>query len=743
VLSLPDRFEVNRLQRIAVEETRLGIPLIFGFDVIHGHNTVFPIPLAEACTWNPALLEEAARIAASEAAVSGVDWIFAPMVDICRDPRWGRIAEGAGEDPFLGSEMARARVRGFQAKALPGGKRIVACPKHYVGYGAAEAGKDYNTTDMSERTLRDVYLPPFHAAFSEGAGTTMSAFNDLCGIPTSANPFTLRTVLRDEWGWDGVVVSDYNSIGELIAHGIAADLKDAAAKASLAGVEMDMMAGAYPAHLLELVREGVVPEDVIDSAVRRILALKYALGLFEQPYTDESLHAQVVLSPAFRHKALEVAHQSMVLLKNDGALLPLDPCPERIAVIGPLADDHYSPRGMWAWMGQARDVESVLDGLKQVFADAQIRYDKGCPIVEPDRGEHGLDWRNLDLRGIPDIESLDFMKRIHENLGYSHWDLDEISLERVDLGAILSRMGMTAADLSAEDVQAIIAAQPPEPDMAAAVEAAAAAEVAIVVLGEAETMSGEAHSRAYLDLPGRQQELLEKIVETGTPVVLVLLTGRPLAVTWAAENVPAILQAWHAGIRTGRAVADLLSGAVNPSGKLSITFPRTVGQIPVYYSHKNTGRPALGAGTTQFTDPFRSTWIDETNDPLYPFGYGLSYTCFTYENLEVATPRVQLGGVLRVSATVSNTGSRAGDEVVQLYVRDLVGSVTRPVKELMGFRRLTLEVGESRVVSFEVPVDSLGFHGLENGYTVEPGAFQVWIGPGSSEGIQGSFEVVA
>jgi beta-glucosidase len=742
ILSLPDRLEVNRLQRVAVEQTRLGIPLIVGFDVIHGHNTIFPIPLAEACTWNPALLEEAAKVAASEAAVCGIDWIFAPMVDICRDPRWGRIAEGAGEDPFLGAAMARARVRGFQAVGLPGGKKIVACPKHYVAYGAAEAGKDYATTDMSERTLRDVFLPPFHAAFEEGAGSTMSAFNDLNGVPTSANPFTLRTVLRDEWGWEGAVVSDYNSIGELIPHGIAGDLKEAALKAVLAGVEMDMMAGAFPAHLVELVQEGVVPMEVIDASVRHILALKFALGLFEQPYTDESLHAQVVLQPAFKEKALEVAQQSMVLLKNEANLLPLDPRKGKIAVLGPLADDHYSPRGMWAWMGRPRDVESVLDGIKTVFTGASIVHEKGCEIVERRLDEHGIDWRRVDLRGIGDVESLEIVRRIRQGTAFSHWDLDPASLERVDLGATLSRLGLTSAEIPGEDIARIQAAQPPAPSMEAAVAAAAAADVAIVVLGESEDMSGEAHSRAYLDLPGRQQELLEKVVATGTRVVLVVMTGRPVTIPWADEHVPAILQAWHGGIRTGRAVADILSGAVNPSAKLSVSFPRTVGQIPVYYAHKNTGRPALGAGTTQFTDPFRSTWIDETNDPLYPFGYGLSYTCFTYEVLKVATPEVRRDGALVVSAMVSNTGARAGEEIVQLYVRDLVGSVTRPVKELKGFQRVALAPGETREVLFEVPVESLGFHGLDNMWTVEPGAFHVWIGPSSAEGLKGEFRVV-
>ncbi len=742
ILSLPDYHEANRLQKIAVEESRLGIPLIFGFDVIHGHNTIFPIPLAEACTWNPELLEEAARVAAAEAAVSGIDWIFAPMVDVCRDPRWGRIAEGAGEDPFLGAQLAQARVRGFQAKGLPGGKRIVACPKHYVAYGAAEAGKDYNTTDMSERTLRDVFLPPFYAAFAQGAGTTMSAFNDLNGVPASANSFTLKTILRDEWGWDGVVVSDYNSVGELVPHGVAADLREATAKAVKAGVEMDMMSHGYANYLAELVRQGVVSQRTINRAVRRILSLKLALGLFENPYTDESLHDQVVLQESHRAKALEVAQQSMVLLKNEGGLLPLTPERAKLAVIGPLADDHYSPLGCWAWSGRPKDVESVLDGLQTVWP-GELVYEKGCEIEEPKPGPHGIDWRRVDLRGVQDLESLDLVVKIREAMAFSHWDLDPASLERVDLGAILSRLGMTADDLSPEDVRRIREAQPASPNMEAALDAAQQADVAVLVLGEAETMSGEAHSRAHLDLPGRQQELLERVVATGTPVVLVLLTGRPLAITWAAEHVPAILQAWHGGIRTGRAVADLLTGAVNPSGKLSISIPRTVGQVPVYYAHKSTGRPAQGAGTTQFTDPFRSVYIDESNDPLYPFGYGLSYTSFAYNNLQVHTPEIDEEDDLIVSVEVTNTGDCAGDEIVQMYVRDLVGSVTRPVKELRGFVRVSLEPGEMAEVRFELSANWLGFHGLNNEFIVEPGEFKVWVGPSSAEGLEGSFCLVA
>jgi beta-glucosidase len=741
ILSLTEREEVNRLQKIAVEESRLGIPLIFGLDVIHGQNTIFPVPLAQACTFNPGLVEEAARVAAAEAAVAGVDWIFAPMVDVCRDPRWGRVVEGPGEDPFLGSFLAEAQVRGFQAKDLPGGKRIVACPKHYVAYGAAEGGRDYNTTDMSERRLRDVYLPPFRAAFEQGAGTTMSAFNEIAGIPTSAHSFTLQTILRDEWDWDGVVVSDYNSVGELVPHGIAADLQEAAAKAVLTGVDMDMMSYAYTRHLADLVREGVVKEKVLDRAVRRIIALKLALGLFENPYTDESLFEEVALHEDHRAKALEVAHQSMVLLKNEGDLLPLSPVNQKLAVIGPLADDHSSPLGAWAWMGRPSDVESVLDGLREAWP-GEIIYEKGCGIIEPQLGAHGIDWRRVDLRGVDDLDNLSFVERIRAKMAFSHWDLQPEALERVDLWAIFNRMGISADDLDPDEVRIIREAQPEPPEIEDAVMAAQEADVAVVVLGESDDMSGEAHSRAYLDLPGRQQELLQRVVATGTPVVLVLLTGRPLVIPWAADHVPAILQAWHGGIRTGRAVADILTGMVTPSGKLSISFPHSVGQIPVYYAHKNTGRPVEGEGTTQFDAAFRTGYIDEITEPLYPFGYGLSYTTFAYENLQVLTPEVDIDGELVVSVEVTNTGDRPGAEIVQLYIRDLVGSVTRPVKELKGFDRVSLTPGETVELTFEVSADWFGFHGLDNEYVVEPGEFHVWVGPNSQEGLQGSFTIV-
>jgi beta-glucosidase len=662
ILSLRDVSEINRLQRIAIQESRLGIPVLFGNDVIHGYRTIFPIPLAESCTWDIDLVEQAARVAANESAASGTDWIFAPMVDICRDPRWGRIAEGAGEDPFLGRALARARVRGFQDANLAGGRKIASCPKHYVAYGAAEAGKDYNTVDISERALRDTFLPPFKAALDEGAGSVMSAFNEISGVPASANAFTLSTVLRGEWGFAGVVLSDYNAVRELILHGFAADLKEAALKSVIAGVDMDMMGGAFSSHLAELVREGEVPEEVVDDAVRRILCLKITLGLFEQPYVDESLEKRLVLCKDHREMALQVAHKSMVLLKNEGRLLPLSAC--KVALIGPLADDHQSPLGCWHCDGRSEDVESVLDGVRAVRPDCDVAYVQGCAIV----GQ----------------------------------EVDEIE---------------------------------------EAVQAAREAEVAVLVLGESDQMSGEARSRAHLGLPGRQQTLLEAVHATGTPVVCVLMSGRPLVVPWMAKHVPAILCAWHGGICAGRATADILFGRENPSAKLTVSFPRTAGQIPVYYAHKSTGRPAGGERALLTSDLDRSVYFDETNRPLYPFGYGLSYTTFEYADLHVETPLVGLDDTVIVTATVSNAGGWAGDEIVQLYVRDLVGSVTRPVKELKGFRRVSLEPGERQIVRFEVPVSELGFWGLDMQYVVEPGAFKVWVGPNAEEGPEGEFAV--
>jgi beta-glucosidase len=665
LLNLADPREVNRLQRIAVEESRLGIPLLIGSDVIHGFRTVFPIPLAESCTWNPELLERAARVAAEEASAHGVDWIFAPMVDVARDPRWGRVAEGAGEDVFLNAAMARARVRGFQAADLASGRRVAACPKHYVAYGAAEAGRDYNTVDISERTLREVYLPPFQAAFEAGAGSVMSSFNEIGGVPVSASSHALRTILRDEWGWPGVVLSDYNAVGELVPHGVAADLSEAARLALLAGVDMDMMSGAYAQHLASLVETGAVPLALVDDAVRRMLRLKLLLGLFERPYVDEALGERIVLADGARELALEVARQSIVLLANDG-LLPLVPGAGRVAVVGPLADAPRDMLGTWTLFGREQDAETVLERVRAVVGVDNVLYAPGCPAKDD---------------------------------GPS--------------------------------------------DIAAAVAAAEGADVVVAVLGESADMSGEARSRASLGLPGRQAELLDALAATGKPIVCVLMAGRPLVVPRLANQARALVAAWHGGIRAGQAVADILFGAASPSGKLTISWPRAEGQIPVYYGQKSTGRPAQTGGANQFGEPFTSRYIDMPNEPLFPFGHGLSYTSFAYRDLVIETPVVDAGGVLAVSAVVENTGTRAADEIVQLYVRDVVGSVTRPLKELKGFERITLGPGEARTVRFELPARELGFIRLDMRRAVEPGDFHLWVGPSSAEGLQGSFAVRA
>lgn len=664
LLNLSDPHRINHLQRVAIEESRLGIPLLIGSDVIHGFRTIFPIPLAESCTWNPGLLEQAARAAAEEASAAGIDWIFAPMVDIARDPRWGRIAEGAGEDPFLGMAMARARVCGFQATNLTSGRRIVACPKHYAGYGAVEAGRDYNTVDISERSLRDVYLPPFKAALDAGAGSVMSAFNELSGIPATANPLTLRTILREEWDWAGIVLSDYEAVKELIPHGFAANLKEAARVSLLGGLDIDMVSNAYAQHLVELVTGGEVSPELVDDAVRRVLRLKFGLGLFEHPYVDEDLPAKINLREDFRALALEVAQESMVLLKNEEELLPLVPDQVRVAVIGPLADNRTDLLGCWAIDGRPEDVETVIEGLKAYLMEDNLIYAPGCPIRE-----------------------------------------DEPT------------------------------------DIQSAVAAVETAEVVILVLGESADMSGEAHSRVHLGLPGRQQELVDAIATTGKPVVCVLMCGRPLVIPQLAQQVEALLVAWHGGIRSGRAVADILFGAVNPSGKLTASWPRAEGQIPIYYASKNTGRPAAEAGTRQFAEAFKSVYLDEPNSPLFPFGFGRSYTRFEYLDLHIEQSHLGLEDTLCVTVMLANTGQRAGAEVVQLYVRDLLGSVTRPVKELKGFQKIRLQPGETQTIRFEIPVRELGFFGQDLRYTVEPGDFKVWIGPDSASGLEGDFSI--
>lgn len=636
----------NGLQRAAVEESRLRIPLLFAHDVIHGYRTIFPIPLGIASTWDPNAAELAARIAAREATTGGIRWTFAPMVDIARDPRWGRIAEGAGEDPFLGSAMAAAYVRGFQGKDISAPDSVLACAKHFAAYGAAEAGRDYNTVDLSERTLRQVYLPPFKAAVDAGVWSIMSAFDAVNGIPSSANAHLLKTILRDEWGFRGIVDSDHTAIAQLVEHGIAATPQEAARKAITAGVDMDMFDGSY-ATLVDAVKNGRVAESVVDTAVRRILRAKFALGLFERPYTDEEREKSALLTKDSRDAARRIAAESIVLLKNDGGILPLVRNGRAIAVIGPLADSKADMLGSWTAAGVAEEATTVLEGIREKAGpDSRIEFSNGD-------------------------------------------------------------------------------------DIAAAVRAAETSDVVILVLGEPGKMTGEATSRAFLDLPGNQEQLLEAIVAAHKPVVLVAMSGRPLTISWAAAHVPAIVWPWFPGTEAGRALADVLFGDVNPSGKLPVTIPRSIGQIPIYYAHLPTGRPENP------TNKYTSKYIDSPNDPLYPFGHGLSYTRFEYSDLRVSEEGSEK---FSVSADVKNAGTRTGDEIVQLYVRDLIASVSRPVKELKGFRRITLAPGEKQRVAFQLTRGDLQFWS-DSGWKVEPGTFKVWIGPSSAEGLEGSFDL--
>ena len=686
----------NELQRIAVNESRLKIPHLFAFDVIHGYRTVFPIPLGEAASWDPAAAERSAHVAATEARAAGVHWTFAPMVDIARDARWGRVAEGAGEDPFLGAALARARVRGFQGADYGAPDRVVACAKHWVAYGAAEAGRDYNTVDMSERTLREIYFPPFKAAVDAGVGTFMSAFNDLNGIPTSGNRFTLTEVLRGEWGFDGVVVSDYESVRELINHRFAADGKDAARLGLSTGVDVEMVSRLYNQHGAELLGERKLTAAQVDEAVRRVLRIKFRLGLFERPYTDESREARALLNAEHLRAAREIAARSMVLLKNERGLLPLDKNIHTLAVVGPLADDNKAVLGSWTGDGRAEDAVSLLAGIKATVSPrTRVLHAKGV---------------HIDVRGA--TGNYDAPPPDASNAG-----------------------GTNVAPAAPGSDAARLATTPAGPrGFEEAVAAARAADVTIVAVGETAEMSGEAASRTSLDLPGRQSELIEAIHATGKPYVVVLMNGRPLSIGWPAENSPAILETWFAGTQAGAAIADVLFGDVNPGGKLPITFPRNAGQTPIYYSQKSTGRPPTD-------QKYTSKYLDAPWTPLYPFGHGLSYTQFRLSNLRLDNARVRPGGKVTVSVEVENAGRRAGDEVVQLYVQDVASSVTRPLRELKGFERVALAPGERRTVSFTLAPEHLGFYDREMRFRVEPGAFKVFAGTSSVGGLEATFTV--
>jgi beta-glucosidase len=654
-------------QRIAVKESRLGIPLLFGRDVIHGYRTVFPIPLGQSASWDPELVRQAARIAGREAAATGIHWTFAPMLDITRDPRWGRVAETLGEDPYLTSMLGAAMVRGFQGDALDSPDAVAACAKHYVGYGAAEGGRDYNTTWIPEVQLRNVFLPPFRAARDAGAATFMSAFNDLNGVPASANPFTLRQVLRNEWGFDGFVVSDWNSILELISHGIAAGEKQAALESARAGVDMEMVSTTYFEHLKSAVESGELDLKVIDDAVRNILRVKFRLGLFDNRPQPTSVESQSI-APDALDIARRIAQESVVLLKNEASALPLSPA-VRVAVIGPLADSPMDQMGAWVLDGRASDVRTPLAALREKLSEARVAWAPG-------------------LKNSRDT----------------------------------SREGF-----------------------AAAVQAARNADVALLFLGEEQVLSGEAHSRAFLNLPGAQEALVDEIARTGKPVITIILAGRPLTFHHIAEKSKAVLYAWHPGTMGGPAITDLLFGDASPSGRLSITFPRAVGQIPIYYAHMNTGRPPsekeLGIPTGTPVDPrgFTSKYLDVDFTPEYPFGFGLAYTTFQYSNMTLSSPQMRMGGSITVSADVANTGSRESDEVVQLYIRDLVGSITRPVRELKGFERVHLKPGEKRTVSFTLHSNDLAFYNSRMQLAAEPGQFHVWIAPDSARGVRGEF----
>ena len=670
ILNEVDPVRLNEFQRIAVEESRLGIPLLVGRDVIHGFHTVFPIPLGIAATFDPALAEEGARIAALEATAQGIRWTFSPMLDIARDPRWGRMAEGSGEDTWLDARMGEALVRGYQGTQWDT-TAMAACVKHFVGYGAAEGGRDYNSTFLSERQLRNVYLPPFEAGIKAGALTLMTSFNDNDGVPSTANRFILKDILRDEWGFDGLVVTDWNSMGEMISHGYGADRKEVAQEAIEAGVDMDMMTYGYISHLEEMVRAGVVKESAIDAAVRNILRVKVLLGLFEHPYVDAAAAAAVQYAPAHLDAARRTAEESAVLLKNDG-VLPLDPARVRtILVTGPMADAPHDQLGTWAFDGQKKHTVTPLAALRERFP-GRVTYVPGLTYSRQKRDR-----------------------------------FDEV------------------------------------------VAAARKADVVLVFLGEEAILSGEAHSLADLNLKGSQSELLAALKSAGKPVVATVMAGRPLTIERDLPNCGALLYAFHPGTMGGPALANLIFGDVAPSGKTPVTFLRTVGQVPMYYSHNMTGRPYRGetllddieaeAGQTSLGNT--SYYLDYGAYPLFPFGYGLSYTSFAYSDLALDNASYAQDGVIRASCTLTNTGAREGTEVVQVYVRDLVGSLTRPVKELKHFERVTLQAGESRRLEMEIPVSDLAFWGLDGTKKVEPGDFQLWIAGDSNSGEALSFSV--
>ncbi len=668
--------EVRAVQKIAVEQSRLGIPLIFGSDIIHGYKTLAPIPLAESASWDLEAIEKSARNAAIEASATGLNWTFAPNVDISRDARWGRVMEGAGEDPYYGSLVAAARVRGFQGDDLSAHNTILACAKHFAGYGFSEAGRDYNTVDINRSTLHNVVLPPFKAAVDANVKTLMNSFNELDGIPATANSYLQRELLKEKWGFDGFVVSDWGSIGEIAIWGAAENLREAAKKAAIAGSDMDMESYAYVEHLVALVKDGEVPESVIDEAAGRILKAKFELGLFDDPYKycDETREITLIGSEQQNQDALDIAKKSIVLLKNQNNLLPLKKSGQDVLVIGDLADDKNSPLGSWRIGSDNETAVSILEGMKQY--DANISYQQGVRLTDANA---------------------------------------EFTLE----------VQVNETDPSGID---------------AAVQAAKGKDVVVMVLGEHGFQSGEGRSRTDLDLPGLQQELLEAVYAVNKNIVLVLNNGRPLAISWADENIPAIVEAWHLGTQAGNAVAAVLYGDHNPGGKLTLSFPRNIGQVPIYYNYKMTGRPTNLPGAPDDL-VFWSHYSDVENTPLYPFGYGLSYTTFDYDQLSLSNQEIGMNDKIEIQVRLTNTGEVAGTEVAQLYIRDKVASITRPVRELKGFKKVSLAPGESTIITFELDQSTLGYYNNDGEYMVEPGTFEIFVGGDSYADLTSSFRL--
>ncbi len=660
MLNVTGAENVREMQKLAVENSRFGIPIIFALDVVHGYKTISPIPLAEACSWDLTAIEKSARIAAIEASAAGINWTFAPMVDIARDPRWGRVMEGAGEDTYYGSLVAAARVKGFQGSDLKNKTSIVACAKHFAGYGGVEAGKEYNYVDMSRRVMNDVYLPPFKAAVDAGVSTLMTSFNEFEGTLATANTYLLREKLKGEWGFNGFVVSDWNTIGEMVIHGMAENEKDAAELAITAGTDMDMATAAYRNYLVDLVKSGKVDEDLVDDAVRRILRIKFKLGLFDNPYKncDPELEAKTLQCKEHLQASRDMARKSIVLLKNQGNILPLSSDLKKIAVVGALADSKPDMLGFWEGRGEAKDMTTILEGIKTgVSKSTKVLYADG-------------------------------------------YDLETFELSNPDR----------------------------------AISIAKESDAVVMVMGERWFMTGEASSRGDITIPGEQQQLLDKLLKTGKPIVVLLVNGRPLAIPEVAENAPAILETWILGSQAGYAVADVLFGKYNPSGKLTMSFPYATGQIPVYYNHRNTGRPELPT-----SDRWISHYLDIPNEPVFPFGFGLSYTTFEYSDLNLDKISMNMNGSIKISLSVTNTGKYDGEEVVQLYMRDMVASVVRPVKELKGFKKVKIKAGETVDVAFTLSAKDLAFYTKDMSYKAEPGEFKVFVGTNSVDCKEASF----